>query len=85
MRKKDNSPPTEPAVPTLKEVAQLVGVSTATASRALAGAAGVRKVLRSQILEAAHSISYLPNRAARDLPIVSLADRLFLVKLFYCR
>jgi LacI family transcriptional regulator len=71
MPKKHDSRPTEPAVPTLKEVAQLVGVSTATASRALAGAVGVRKVLRSQILEAARSIAYHPNRAARDLRVRS--------------
>ena len=71
MRKKYDSRPTGPSVPTLKEVARLVGVSTATASRALAGAVGVRKVLRSQILEAARSISYHPNRAARDLRVRS--------------
>jgi DNA-binding LacI/PurR family transcriptional regulator len=71
MREKDDSVKPMPSVPTLKEVAQLVGVSTATASRALSGVTGVRKSLRSQILEAARSISYHPNRAARDLRVRS--------------
>jgi len=51
-------------VPTLKAVADIVGVSAATASRALSGLPGVRESLRSQIFEAARSISYHPNRAA---------------------
>src|SRR5882724_6891153 len=60
-----------PLVPTLKEVADIVGVSTATASRALSGLPGVRDSLRSEILAAARSISYHPNRAARDLRVRS--------------
>ena len=43
----------------------------ATVSRALSGSAGVREPLRSRILEAAHSLSYSPNRAARDLRVRS--------------
>src|SRR5438045_8491603 len=58
-------------VPTLKAVADIVGVSAATASRALPGLPGVRECLRSQIFEAARSISYHPNRAARHLRVRS--------------
>lgn len=47
------------------------GVSTATVSRALSGAASVREPLRSKILEVARSLSYRPNRAARDLRVRS--------------
>jgi len=54
-----------------KEVAELAGVSTATVSRALSGSAGVREPVRSRIIEAARSLSYRPNRAARDLRVRS--------------
>jgi len=49
----------------------MTGISTATASRALSGLPGVRDSLRSEILEAARSLSYHPNRAARDLRVRS--------------
>jgi len=73
MRKKKKQVAAKPGplIPTLKEVADIVGVSTATASRALSGLPGVRDSLRSEILEAARSISYHPNRAARDLRVRS--------------
>jgi LacI family transcriptional regulator len=71
MREKKASAKPKPLIPTLKEVADIVGVSTATASRALSGLPGVRDSLRLQILEAARSISYHPNRAARDLRVRS--------------
>ena len=57
--------------PTVKEVAARAGVSTATVSRALSGSAGVREPLRSRVLEVARSLSYRPNRAARDLRVRS--------------
>jgi len=55
----------------VKEVAQRAGVSTATVSRVLSGSVRVREPLRSQVLEAARSLAYRPNRAARDLRIRS--------------
>jgi len=58
---------TKPGTPTVKEVAKRAGVSTATVSRALSGSARVREPLRSRVLEIARSLSYQPNRAARDL------------------
>jgi LacI family transcriptional regulator/LacI family repressor for deo operon, udp, cdd, tsx, nupC, and nupG len=54
-------------MPTVKEVAERAGVSTATVSRTLTGSARVREPLRSRVLEVARSLSYRPNRAARDL------------------
>jgi LacI family transcriptional regulator len=56
---------------TIKQVADRAGVSVATVSRALSGSAGVSEPLRSRILEAAKSLSYSPNRAARDLRVRS--------------
>ena len=71
MREKDLSAKPDSSATTIKEVAQRAGVSAATVSRALSGSAGVREPLRSRILEAAHSLSYSPNRAARDLRVRS--------------
>jgi DNA-binding LacI/PurR family transcriptional regulator len=71
MRESDKTTRSTPSVPTLKEVALKAGVSTATVSRALSGSVGVSEPLRSQILEAARSLSYRPNRAARDLRVRS--------------
>jgi LacI family transcriptional regulator len=67
MHEKDPSAKPRSLATTIKEVAQRAGVSPATVSRALSGSAGVREPLRSRILEAAQSLSYSPNRAARDL------------------
>jgi LacI family transcriptional regulator len=52
---------------TIRDVAKLAGVSISTASRALAGAGGVRPVLEAKILAAATKLSYRPNAAARGL------------------
>jgi LacI family transcriptional regulator len=52
---------------TVRQVAHLAGVSTATVSRALAGGGGVRESLRRRVLEAATTLDYRPNRAARSL------------------
>jgi LacI family transcriptional regulator len=59
------------SVPTVKEVAERAGVSTATVSRALSGTGKVREPARARILEAAQELSYRPNRAARDLRVRS--------------
>ena len=71
MREKNPSAKPKSPATTIKEVAQRAGVSAATVSRALSGSAGVREPLRSRILEAAQSLSYSPNRAARDLRVRS--------------
>lgn len=54
------------AAPTLTDVARLAGVSLATASRALnVGQRTVSVAMRDRVLEAARSVNYTPNLAAR--------------------
>jgi len=53
--------------PTLEVVAARAGVSRATASRVLRGAANVSEQSRTAVLTAAQEVSYAPNRAARSL------------------
>jgi len=52
---------------TLREVARAAGVSTASASRALAHEGAVSADLRRRILAAADRLGYTPNLAARSL------------------
>jgi DNA-binding LacI/PurR family transcriptional regulator len=52
--------------PTLADVAQMAGVSSATASRVLTGSARVRPQTRRKVEEAMASLGYVRNRAARS-------------------
>ena len=52
---------------TLKDVAALAGVSIKTASRALAGEAGVNVQTLATIKAAAEKLDYRPNRLAQQL------------------
>ena len=52
---------------TLREVAALAGVSSATASRALNGREGVDPEVRKRVQEVARTSGYRPNRAAQNL------------------
>ncbi len=52
---------------TLKELAQKLGVSTATVSRALADHSRISPETRERVQEAAREAGYVPNRAARAL------------------
>lgn len=52
---------------TIKELAQRLGVSPATVSRALADHARISPETRERIQEAAREAGYVPNRAARAL------------------
>lgn len=52
---------------TLEDVANAVGASAMTVSRAVNGRPGVGPELRSHILETAGSLGYRPNRIARGL------------------
>jgi LacI family transcriptional regulator len=56
-----------PETRTLRDVARAAGVSTASASRALAGEGAVSTELRSRIEAAATRLGYVPNLAARTL------------------
>lgn len=74
--------------PTLSEVAKLSGVSPITASRALRGVATVAPELVAKVQEAAASLGYVANTAARALAsaqsqsivvlIPSLSNQLFI-------
>lgn len=55
------------AAPTLDEVARAAGVSRATASRAINGAANVSAETRAAVARAVSDLGYVPNRAARSL------------------
>lgn len=53
--------------PTLKALAQSLGVSVTTVSRALAGHEQIAPQTRARVAEAAQAAGYVPNRAARAL------------------
>lgn len=60
--------PREPqGPPTIRQVAALAGVSTATVSRVLARSGRVSPDLDSRVRAAAKQLNYQPNRAARNL------------------
>lgn len=54
-------------MPTLKDVAILAGVSTATVSRTLSGAYYVTDETKRKVLEAVAALNYQPNGIARSL------------------
>lgn len=54
-------------ITTIYEIAERVGVSPATVSRALSGKGYVRKELREKILQVAKEMDYHPNTLARSL------------------
>lgn len=56
-----------PRTATLKDVAQLAGVSIATASKALNGRDNVHPDTRRRVVEAAERISFTPNQLARSI------------------
>jgi len=55
-----------PGPPTLADVAQLAGVSSATASRVLTGSAPVMPETRDRVEQAIMRLGYVRNRAARS-------------------
>jgi LacI family transcriptional regulator len=52
---------------TLRDVAQLAGVSVATASKAINGRGQLRAETRRRVLDAAERLAFSPNRLARSL------------------
>lgn len=56
---------------TIRDVAKLAGVSTATVSRALRGGAGVDPATRKRVEVAARSLRYRPSGVARSLKLRS--------------
>jgi LacI family repressor for deo operon, udp, cdd, tsx, nupC, and nupG len=61
--------------PTIRNVAELAGVSTATVSRALAQPEKVSKETRERVLEAVRQTGFVPNRQAVDFRNVVLLVR----------
>lgn len=59
--------PSALARPTLQQVAELAGVSRATASRVVNGGAGVRLHVQAKVRHAVEELGYVPNPAARTL------------------
>jgi LacI family transcriptional regulator len=57
------------SAPTIKQVAEQAGVSTATVSRVLAGADGVSVELSKRVRAAVGALDYQPNRIARNLRV----------------
>lgn len=53
--------------PTLSQVAEMAGVSVATASKAINGRDDVAEATRARVLEAAERIGFTPNEVARSL------------------
>jgi DNA-binding LacI/PurR family transcriptional regulator len=57
--------------PTIRDVARLAGVSTATVSRILSGAAEARPDTQARVLAAVHELDYRPSGIARSLKMGS--------------
>ncbi len=55
------------ALPTIREVARLAGVSVATVSKALNGSGKVSEALRERVEAAARTLGYAPHASARSL------------------
>lgn len=53
--------------PTIKDVAELAGVSVATVSRVLNGSVYVKDDVRERVLATAETLNYRPSRVARSL------------------
>jgi LacI family transcriptional regulator, fructose operon transcriptional repressor len=54
-------------MPSIKDVAQIAGVSTATVSRVLANSSRVKEETRKLVLDAVEQLNYRPNLIARSL------------------
>jgi DNA-binding LacI/PurR family transcriptional regulator len=65
-------------VPTLESVAELAGVSRATASRVLNGSTRVSPEAHAAVTKAISTLGYTPNRAARSL-VTRRTDTLVLI------
>jgi LacI family transcriptional regulator len=59
------------AIATIRDVAEQVGISAATVSRALSGHPHVDEALRTRIVRAARELGYRPNALARALRVQS--------------
>lgn len=53
----------------MKDVAKLAGVSSATVSRVLRNSPNVRQEMRDRVMDAVRELNYRPNRVARSLRV----------------
>ena len=56
-------------MPSIKDVAQAAGVSTATVSRVLANSTAIKPETRQRVLDAVQALNYRPNLTARSLRV----------------
>lgn len=57
----------EPAAPTIRDVAELAGVSLSSVSRVLSGHPDVSRRMRSRVLESVETLGYQPDLLAQSL------------------
>jgi DNA-binding LacI/PurR family transcriptional regulator len=55
--------------PSIKDIAQALGISIGTVDRALHGRSGVNPATRARVLKKAEQLGYRPNIAARALKL----------------
>jgi DNA-binding LacI/PurR family transcriptional regulator len=58
--------------PSIKDIAQALGISIGTVDRALHGRSDVSPKTRARVLKKAEQIGYRPNIAARSLKLILL-------------
>lgn len=56
-------------MPSIKDVARIAGVSTATVSRVLGNSAHIKEKTRQRVMEAVEQLNYRPNLIARSLRV----------------
>lgn len=66
-------------MPTLRELAEQLGVSIATVSRALNDKPGVSEATRQRVLQLASELHYRPNQAARNLSTSRMHTVVFMI------
>src|SRR3954467_14999690 len=66
MQSQQPSNPSKKSVATIRQVAEMAGVSVATVSRVLSGSEPVSSDLIERVNKAAHTLDYQPNRIARN-------------------
>lgn len=64
---------------TIRELAERLGVSVATVSRALNDKPGVSSEIRQKVLAVAKELNYYPNRAAQNLSTAQTRNILFFI------
>jgi hypothetical protein len=61
--------------PTVKDIAKLAGVSTATVSRVINASSTVSPGARAAVVTAIDQLQYIPNRSASELALIAAIKR----------